>query len=219
VITRKRCKFCQHEDRGILEDRLNEHQCNTDDLDKEMAWSAGTSGRHMRNHAATDYEDKSNPRCNLCTDPQRVELELGLKEGEISPSEVAEAVGCSAHQIRQHLQSHLQPLVQKSAAQLIAIKEVNEIDMLSVNVQRLDIKVHEWMEREDLTPKEMDTLVKLAKEVRESLKYLLEFKGKLVHKRQDTIIIAQMQIVQEVLAQNHPQVWLDIKQKMGEKLA
>ena len=36
--------------------------------------------------------------------------------------------------------------------------------------------------------------------------------------RQDTIIVAQMQIVQEVLAQNNPQIWLDIKQKMQEKL-
>ena len=59
---------------------------------------------------------------------------------------------------------------------------------------------------------------KLAKEIRESLRYLMEFKGKLVHKRQDTVIIAQMQIVQEVLAQNHPQVWLDVKSKMEEKL-
>tara|TARA_R100000322_G_scaffold129619_1_gene85763 strand:- start:29 stop:172 length:144 start_codon:yes stop_codon:yes gene_type:complete len=46
----------------------------------------------------------------------------------------------------------------------------------------------------------------------------MEFKGKLVHKRQDTIIVAQMQIVQEVLAQQHPQVWLDIKGKMEERL-
>ena len=109
-------------------------------------------------------------------------------------------------------------MVQKSAAQMIAAKEINEIDMLSVNVQRLDAMVHDWMQREDLTPKEMDTLVKLAKEVRESLKYLLEFKGKLIHKRQDTIVIAQMQIVQEVLSQQHPSVWLDIKSKMQEKL-
>jgi len=27
-----------------------------------------------------------------------------------------------------------------------------------------------------------------------------------------------MQIVQEVLAQNNPEIWLDIKQKMQEKL-
>jgi uncharacterized Zn-finger protein len=40
----------------------------------------------------------------------------------------------------------------------------------------------------------------------------------LVHRRQDTVIVAQMQIVQEVLAQNHPEVWLDVRSKMEEKL-
>ena len=54
--------------------------------------------------------------------------------------------------------------------------------------------------------------------MRESLKYLMEFKGKLVHKRQDTIVIAQMQIVKEVLAQQHPTVWLDVKKEMERKL-
>ena len=63
-----------------------------------------------------------------------------------------------------------------------------------------------------------EDLTKLAREIRESLKYLMEFKGKLVHKRQDTIIVAQMQIVQEVLAQNNPEIWLDIKKRMQEKL-
>ena len=116
------------------------------------------------------------------------------------------------------MKKHLQPLVQKSAANIIAAKEVNEIDLLSVNVERLNEKIDELFQDDDLTPKHIDSLTKLAKEIRESLKYLLEFKGKLVHKRQDTIVIAQMQIVQEVLAQNHPQVWLDIKDKMQEKL-
>ena len=60
---------------------------------------------------------------------------------------------------------------------------------------------------------------KLAKEVRESFRYLLEFKGKLVHKRQDTIIVHQMQVIKEVLAQNHPEVWLDVRKQMEEKMA
>ena len=69
-----------------------------------------------------------------------------------------------------------------------------------------------------MNPKYVDSLTKMAKEIRESLRYLMEFKGKLIHKRQDTVIVTQMQIVKEVLAQNHPQVWLDVKSKMEEKL-
>ena len=116
------------------------------------------------------------------------------------------------------MKHHLAPLVQQSAASIIAKKEVNEIDLLSANIQRLDSKLDELFRNTELEPREIDSLTKLAKEVRESLRYLLEFKGKLVHKRQDTIIVAQMQIVQEVLAQNNPEIWLEIKKKMQEKL-
>ena len=73
-------------------------------------------------------------------------------------------------------------------------------------------------QKEELGFKEIDALTKLAREVRESLKYLMEFKGKLVHKRQDTIIITQMQVIKEVLAQGHPDVWIDVKNKMQERL-
>ena len=98
-------------------------------------------------------------------------------------------------------------------------KDLNEIDMLSDNIHRLEDKIELLFAEDDLNPKYIDSLTKLAKEIRESLKYMLEFKGQLVHKRQDTIIVAQMQVVQEVLAQQHPQVWLDIKKQMEDKLA
>ena len=112
----------------------------------------------------------------------------------------------------------MQPLVQKAAASIIAVKEVDEVESLTKILVRLEDKLDLLFDQDEIHPKYIDSLTKLAKEVRESLRYLLEFKGKLVHKRQDTIIVAQMQIVQEVLAQNHPQVWLDVKQKMEEKM-
>ena len=98
------------------------------------------------------------------------------------------------------------------------LREVDEIESLSRNISRLEQKIDILFEQEDMNPKYVDSLTKMAKEIRESLRYLMEFKGKLIHKRQDTVIVAQMQIVQEVLAQNHPQVWLDVKSKMEEKL-
>jgi hypothetical protein len=108
--------------------------------------------------------------------------------------------------------------VQKSAANLIAVKEVNEIDTLSNNINRLEAKVDELFLQDALDPKYIDSLTKLAKEIRESLKYLMEFKGKLVHKRQDTVIVHQMQVIKEVLAQNHPDVWLDVRKQMEDKM-
>ena len=116
------------------------------------------------------------------------------------------------------MKHHLQPLVQQSAANIIAKKEVDEIEILEANILRLEAKVDELFGQDELNGKYIEALTRLAKEIRESLRYLLEFKGKLVHKRQDTIIVAQMQVVQEVLAQQHPQVWLDVKAKMQERL-
>ena len=217
--TRKRCRFCQHPDREQLEERLTSLQITPDELDVEMQWPSGVSARHLRNHMDTEYTDQSNPRCALCTSPQRQELEIAIHEGEISPTTVAADLGITRQQVMKHMNKHLKPIVQKSAAMEIAKRELNEVDMLSDNIHRLEEKIELLFAEDDLNPKYIDSLTKLAKEIRESLKYMLEFKGHLVHKRQDTIIVAQMQVVQEVLAQQHPQVWLDIKKQMEDKLA
>ena len=217
MVKRKRCKLCNHEDRDDLEAQLETMAIAVDDLDKQMDWPSGTSARHQRNHMG-DYVDASNPRCNICTHELRPMLEEQLSEGNITPNAVALMVDCSEEQVKRHMRKHLQRLVQKSAANLIARKEVDEIESLSRNISRLEEKIDVLFEQEEMHPKYIDSLTKLAKEIRESLRYLMEFKGKLIHKRQDTVIVAQMQIVQEVLAQNHPQVWLDVKAKMEDRL-
>jgi hypothetical protein len=217
MVKRKRCKLCNHENRDDLEAQLETMAIAVDDLDKQMDWPSGTSARHQRNHMG-DYVDASNPRCNICTHELRPMLEEQLSEGNITPHAVSLMAECSEEQVKRHMRKHLQPLVQKSAANLIARKEVDEIESLSHNISRLEEKIDILFEQEEMHPKYIDSLTKLAKEIRESLRYLMEFKGKLIHKRQDTVIVAQMQIVQEVLAQNHPQVWLDVKAKMEDRL-
>jgi len=217
MITRKRCSFCQHEQREELEASIEQGVSSCDDLDSRNNWRSGTAAQHQRNHMG-EYTNSSNPKCKLCVDPMRKHYEEALSNGSITSDAISSALDLSKTQVQRHMKHHLAPLVQQSAATMIAKKEVNEIDLLSANVQRLDTKLNELFLNTELEPREIDSLTKLAKEVRESLKYLLEFKGKLIHKRQDTIIVAQMQVVQEVLAQNNPEIWLDIKKKMQERL-
>ena len=216
--TRKHCKLCQSEDREQLEERLSSVQVTPDELDVEMQWTSGVSARHLRNHMNNNYTDQSNPRCALCVSPERQILEVAIHDGKISPTTIAADLGITRQQVMKHMNKHLKPIVQKSAAIEIMKKDLNEIDLLAENIHKLESKIEVLFEEDDLNPKYIDSLTKLAKEIRESLKYMLEFKGQLVHKRQDTIIVAQMQVVQEVLAQQHPQVWLDIESKMEEKL-
>jgi len=217
MVKRKRCKLCNHESRDALEAQLETMAITADDLDKQMDWPSGTTSKHHRNHMG-DYVDASNPRCKLCIHELRPMLEEQLSEGNVTPNAISLMVECSEDQVKRHMRKHLQPLVQKSAANLIAKKEVDEIESLSRNITRLEEKIDVLFEQEEMHPKYVDSLTKLAKEIRESLRYLMEFKGKLIHKRQDTVIIAQMQVVKEVLAQNHPQVWLDVKAKMEDRL-
>ena len=219
MVTRKRCGFCQHEDREELERMLENKETSCDDLDSRHGWRSGTAAQHQRNHMG-NYDKASNPRCKLCTDPMRKHYEVALKEGNISSEAVSSALDMTKEQVQRHIKHHLTPIVQQSAAAIIAKKDVNEVELLSNNVAKLDHRLEQVFNElgNDLDPKMIDALTKLAREIRESLKYLMEFKGKLIHKRQDTIIVAQMQIVQEVLAQNNPEVWLEIKKEMQERL-
>jgi len=219
MVTRKRCGLCQHEDREEIENSLENGIVTCDELDAANGWRSGTAAQHQRNHMG-DYVMSSNPKCNLCTDPMRKHYEQALSNGDIDSDAVALALDTTKAQIQRHMKHHLTPIVQQSAAAIIAKKEVNEVELLSNNVEKLDARLEQVFHElgNDLDPKMIDALTKLAREIRESLKYLMEFKGKLIHKRQDTIIVAQMQIVQEVLAQNNPEIWLDIKKRMQEKL-
>lgn len=209
--------MCQSEDRDNIESMLERNAVHADAVDREQSWASGTTAKHLRNHMG-DYINKSNPQCNFCINPMRADFERAVSEGELPTSAIAVSLEMSQDQVYRHMKHHLQPLVQESAAIMLAKKEVDEIDVLSNNIQRLESKIDELFADDSISREYIDSLTKLAKEIRESLKYLMEFKGKLVHKRQDTIIVAQMQIVQEVLAQQNPQIWLDIKGKMQERL-
>ena len=166
-----------------------------------------------------DYQQSSNPRCGLCTDPMRKHYEMALSEGTIDAEAVSQALDVTKQQVHRHMKHHLKPVVQESAASLIAKKEVNEIEILSKNIQRLDMALDGVFSQDDHDPKIIDSLTKLAREVRESLKYLMQFKGEFVNKTEHTVIHKQMEIVQEVLAESDPEVWLRIKERFQKDLA
>jgi len=218
MVTRKRCGLCMHEDREALEAGLESGQINPDMLDREQDWRSGTSAQHLRNHMG-DYQQSSNPRCGLCTDPMRKHYEMALSEGTIDAEAVSQALDVTKQQVHRHMKHHLKPVVQESAASLIAKKEVNEIEILSKNIQRLDMALDGVFAQDEHDPKVIDSLTKLAREVRESLKYLMQFKGEFVNKTEHTVIHKQMEIVQEVLAESDPEVWLRIKERFQKDLA
>ena len=50
------------------------------------------------------------------------------------------------------------------------------------------------------------------------LKYMLEFKGQLVHKREETVVVQQVEIIQKVLIEKYPEVWTEIRDSVAERL-
>ena len=83
----------------------------------------------------------------------------------------------------------------------------------------MQTKLQEFIfDAEDLDHKTIDSLVKLSKEIRESLKYALEFKGQLVHK-QETVVVQQVEVIQRVLIEQYPEVWAEIRDNVAERLA
>ena len=172
----------------------------------------------MQNHLGS-YHDNSNPSCSLCTHSNRAEIEIRIAEGELKISEVAEMLSCSEAQLQLHMKKHLKPIVQQHGAMEVARMDLNEIDILSGNVTTLQNKVNELLENTDLGTKQIDSLTKLAKEIRESLKYMLEFKGQLVHKREETVVVQQVEIIQKVLIEKYPEVWTEIRDSVAERLS
>jgi len=215
----KTCPLCNHPQRDELERDILSGDITAGELDREEDWKAGTTRRHMQEHLG-DYLDNSNESCPFCVAPNRKDLETAITAGSMKPSEVAEYLDCSVDLVRLHMKKHLKPLVQKAASLELAKVEIDEISMLSNNIQMLQQKVQEFIfDNDELDHRTIDSLVKLSKEIRESLKYALEFKGQLVHKREETVVVQQIEVIQKVLIDRYPQVWNEIRDSIAERLA
>lgn len=215
----KTCPLCNHPQRDELERDILSGDITAGELDREEDWKAGTTRRHMQEHLG-DYLDNSNESCPFCVAPNRKDLEAAITAGSMKPSEVAEYLDCSVDLVRLHMKKHLKPLVQKAASLELAKVEIDEISMLSNNIQMLQQKVQEFIfDNDELDHRTIDSLVKLSKEIRESLKYALEFKGQLVHKREETVVVQQIEVIQKVLIDRYPQVWNEIRDSIAERLA
>ena len=214
----KSCPLCQHEDRDHLEEMILSGELQAAELDRIEDWRSGTTRKHMQNHLG-NYHDNSNESCPMCVAPNRAELEGAITDGSIKPSRVAKMLDVGVDMVNLHMKKHLKPLVQRSASMEIARQEINEIEVLSSNLTLLQTKLQEFIfDAEDLDHKTIDSLVKLYKEIRESLKYALEFKGQLVHK-QETVVVQQVEVIQRVLIEQYPEVWAEIRDNVAERLA
>ena len=219
--TKRSCPFCQHEDRDELERQVIDGEISGRDIDKEFGWRANTTERHMKNHVG-DYHADSNYSCVVCTDDNRSMFEVGYFEGELASEEIAKELGCSEQTVFRHMKHHFQPLVKKSATAIVSVKVGEEVDILRDNVQSLNHKMHQFMNETSIHDDGViSDMVKLHKEVRETLKDLTRYQEQ--WSQPDKRVAANtINVLKLELGKESPETWKRIKAKLmsqdGEEL-
>jgi hypothetical protein len=136
--------------------------------------------------------------CKLCNHADRDQLEQGLKD--------------------HHLKHHLKPLVQKSAAPIIAIEAGKEIQTLRSNIERINGELNLILDDADRhDPQYVRNITTLHKEVRESLNLMMKIQDRSMGDTQQNIQADTVNILKVELAKESPEVWARIRSKLMEE--
>lgn len=201
----------------MLEKSLLEGSAIPKVMDKDMGWREGTSDRHFRNHMG-DYHMGSNSECLFCTSPLRAELEQAYFVGGATSGAIAEELGCGETKVYHHIKFHLKPLVQKSAAPLIAIQAGKEMDTLRSNVERLNGELSIILDDADRNePSYVKNITTLHKEVRETLKMMMKLQDRSMGEVSQNIQAETVNILKVELSKESPEVWARIRSKLMEQ--
>lgn len=211
--TKRSCPFCQHPDRDALEQDIIDGIIDPKILDKDMGWRANTAERHMRNHAGS-YHEGANHSCVVCTSDNRSELEVAYFEGERTTEDIAAELGCSEQLVYRHMKHHFQPLVKRGATAIVAINVGQEVDILRNNVQSLNGKLAQFMSESSVHDDGViSDMVKLHKEVRETLKDLTVYQEKWAEPTQN-IANNTINVLKVELSKESPDTWKRIKSNL-----
>ena len=208
--TKRSCPFCQHPDRETLEQNIIDGIANPQVMDKDMGWRANTAERHMKNHVG-EYHEGANHSCKVCTDDNRRMLEVDYFEGNITTEEIAQQLECSEESVYRHMKHHFQPLVKKSSTALVSIKVGEEVSILRNNVQGLNGKLAQFMEETSIHDDGViSDMVRLHKEVRETLKDLTAYQEKWAEPTQN-IANNTINVLKVELGKESPETWKRVK--------
>ena len=211
--TKRSCTFCQDEGRDDLEKEILDGLISLRDMDKEKGWRTNTTDRHMKNHMG-EFHTSSNYQCPVCVSDSRAEYEIRYFEEGTSCQAIADELECAEQGVFRHMKSHLQPLVKQSAAPLVAIKVGGEVELLRENVETLNNKLGTYMRETSIHDDGVIAdMVKLHKEVRETLKDLVSYQEKWVEP-EEKMVANTINILKVELGKESPQVWSRLKEAL-----
>lgn len=211
--TKRSCLFCQSEDRDSLESQVIAGEITARELDKEFGWRSNTAQRHINNHMG-EYVKSANPSCPICIDDSRREFELQYFEDGRTCEEIAKEIGCSEDAAYRHMKHHFQPIVKQSASALVAVKVGHEVEILRNNVETLNGKLGLLMNEVSIHDDgAVSDLVKLHKEVRETLKDLVKYQEKW-SEPEEKMVANTINILKVEMAKESPDTWKRVKQAL-----
>jgi len=135
-------------------------------------------------------------------------------EGVPSP-EIAEYIGCPETTVYHHMKHHFKPIVQSSAAPVVALAAGQEVEQLRSNAERLNGELSLMLDDADRNdPQYVRNLTGLSKEVRETVKDILKVQERVgiagdTNMKADTINIIKLE-----LAKESPDVWRRVRQSL-----
>jgi len=216
-VTRASCPFCQDEERDSLEELMKDGIVTAKQLDKDKGWREGTADRHFRNHMG-EYHMGPNSECGLCTSLKRESLEHAYYNGSMTTEEIAVDVNMPESSVYHHLKHHLKPLVQKGAADIIAIEAGNEMNSIRGNLSRLNGELAHFLDDADRNdPQYVRNIVSLHKEVRDTVNMMMKIQDRAAGNVTENINAQTINILKVELAKESPEVWRKLRTKlMGE---
>jgi len=213
-VTRASCKFCQDADRDDLEELMRDGIVIAKQLDEDKGWREGTSDRHFRNHMG-EFHMASNSRCDLCTSVKRDLLEHAYYNGSMTSEEIAQDVDMPESSVYHHFKHHLKPVVQKGAADIIAIEAGREMESIRTNLARINGELAHFLDDADRNdPQYVRNIVSLHKEVRDTVNMMVKLQDRAAGNVTENINAQTINILKVELAKQSPEVWKEIRGKL-----
>ncbi len=182
-------------------------------LDRDKGWRTNTAERHMRNHAGENVTG-SNYRCPICTSDNRGLYEVAYFDEGMTTEEIANEVDCSEDAVYRHMKEHFQPLVRRSSTAIVSIKVGEELGVIRSNTEKLNEKLTRYMDEVSIhDDNAIGDMVRLNKEIRESIKDLMAFQSQWAQPEEKTVTNT-INILKVEMAKESPETWMRVREAL-----
>tara|TARA_R110000744_G_scaffold298314_1_gene408016 strand:- start:457 stop:969 length:513 start_codon:yes stop_codon:yes gene_type:complete len=162
-----------------------------------------------------EYHMASNSECLFCTSLKRESLELAYYNATMPTEAIAEDIDMPESSVYHHLKYHLKPIVQRGAANIIAIQAGNEMESIRDNLGRLNGELTHFLDDADRNdPQYVRNIVALHKEVRDTVTMMAKVQERAAGSVNENLNAQTINILKIELAKESPEVWKRLRTKL-----